>query len=591
MKKRMFKRSLMFIFFFIFSFNLSPLIESKTSVSYSRVVLTSLSTPITKLMAFSNGYNSNRISWEAVKGASGYELLSAKGSSTTYTLIKSQSTTAYTHSSLSTNTRYAYKVRYYVLSGSTKKYSAYSSVVYATPLPSIPTNLSVISLGYTSLKISWNSVYGASGYQVSYSKSLSGPYTNLPNVSSTTMTLSNLKTNELIYVRVKAYRSVNYSPVYGLSSSSVSGKALPSAPSVTGLSVNASTIKLSWKAVSGATGYRLMAYNTLTKSENFLKDVEGLSTTFSGLKTGNDPMIKVYAYILINGEKILGSASSLIHTLPLPEMVSNLKVSSSSISSISLSWSPVFGASFYEISRCSTSTGTYLKIGTSSSPTYTSLGLSFNKTTYYKVKAYSVIDGKIIYGASSSYVAGKTVPSKVDLSVITASSTSTKLTWPSLSGVSGYEISYAVSNTYFRVLKTVTTPSYLHSSLKIGIKYTYKVRAYKLYGTTKIYGPYSNSISCIPDYSKEELLEITSKSLSTLLLKVKSQETKDLVLKVKTAIDAYLKDPSYDFDADARVARRMFNQLSASDKIDLTVQGTLTLNLNHLDRLKIIFGY
>jgi len=591
MNKTTHKLSLIFIFvLFILCFP-TPIKESTSSVSYSREVLSSLTLPISKLTASSSGYNSNRISWEAIKGASGYELYSAKGSSTTFTLIKTQTTTAYTHSSLSTNTRYAYKLRYYILSGSTKKYSAYSTVVYSTPLPSMPTNLNVVSSGYNSLKISWNSVYGATGYQVSYSRSLNGPYIALSNVSSTYTTLSNLKTNELIYVSVKAYRTVSYRFVYGSSSSIVSSRPLPSAPSVSGVSLNTTTIKLTWSAVSGATGYRLMAYNTLTKSDIFLKDVEGLSTSIGGLKTGSDPMIRVYAYTLINGEKILGAPSSFIHTLPIPEPVSNLKVSSTNVSSISLSWSPVSGASAYEIYRSTSSSGTYLKIGTSNTISYTSLGLSFYKTYYYKVKAYTKVNEVAVYGSISSYVYAKTVPSKVELSVNPTSSTSTRLSWPSISGVSGYEISYAVTNTYFRVLKTVSSNYYTHSSLKIGIKYSYKVRAYKLYGTTKIYGPYSSTIISIPDYSKEELLAITSKSLSTLLTKVKSQDSKDLVLKVKTAIDNYLKDPTYDFDSDAKVARKMFNQLSASDKLDLTVQGTLTLNLGHLDRLKIIFGY
>jgi len=132
--------------------------------------------PLSSVVVESYGYNSVRLSWSAVLGASAYQIYRSTGTSTYYSLIKTTTSTSYLNTYLSTNTLYNYKIRAYRLVGTTKIYGAYTSVYSVRPVPSAPTNLAVVSSGYNSLRASWNAVSGASGYEVSTSLSDTGPF-------------------------------------------------------------------------------------------------------------------------------------------------------------------------------------------------------------------------------------------------------------------------------------------------------------------------------------------------------------------------------------------------------------------------------
>jgi hypothetical protein len=69
-------------------------------------------------------------------------------------------------------------------------------------------------------------------------------------------------------------------------------------------------------------------------------------------------------------------------------------------SSVSISWSSVFGATGYHVYRSSSSTGNYSRVGTSTLTTYKNTGLSSGTTYYYKVAAYDSTGT----GSQSSYI-------------------------------------------------------------------------------------------------------------------------------------------------------------------------------------------
>lgn len=89
-----------------------------------------------------------------------------------------------------------------------------------------------------------------------------------------------------------------------------------------------------------------------------------------------------------------------------------------------------------------------------------------------------------------------TKPGKVTgLSVKSTSSTKAKLTWKKKSS-DGYEIYMKTGNGKYKKIKTITskkTTSYTVKNLKKGKKYTFKIRAYRLDGTKKIYGKFSTA--------------------------------------------------------------------------------------------------
>jgi hypothetical protein len=462
-------------------------------------------------------YDSNRINWSVVTGATGYEIYRSIGTSTYYTILTSTTQLTYTNTSLLTNYRYNYRIRGYRLVGAVKVYGAFSSIVSATPLPWAPT-ATVTSSGYNSLKVTWPIVTGANGYEVSYSTSETGTYTKLALVTTNSASIINLLTNSTYYVKVRAYRIVNYVKIYGASSTIVSGKPIPATPVITLVSSGFDSVKITWVAIPGATGYELYTVNPITHNFDLLSDNALLTTSHTGLVTGQASEYMIKSYRLVGETKIYSLESQIKSVTPLPALVTGLKLALPSVTSLKLAWTPVIGATGYEIFKATTATGAYASLGfVDGSAEYTVTGLVFNTTTYYKVRAFTTVNDVKVYGATTAYLAAKTAPSPVVLSVSSTSYNTNTLSWPAIEGASGYEIYYSAgTSTYYTLLKSLTTTSFVHTPLAFNTKYNYKVRAYKLVGTVKVYGAYSPLISMVTKVSAPTVLSSSTPDSITL---------------------------------------------------------------------------
>jgi fibronectin type 3 domain-containing protein len=448
--------------------------------------------PVSGVTSEYTNYNANRIAWQPVEGAAGYAIYFSKGTSTSYTLIKYQTATTLIHSALTTNTKYNYKVRAYRMVGTTRVFGPYSDVSSSTPLPLAPV-ISVTSAGYNSVNVNWPAVAGATGYEVSYSSSQSGTYTKLPLTTKLSVIVPNLSTNVPVYVKVRAYRVVNYVNVFGSSSPVVSGIPVPSAPVLSVTSGGFDSINLSWAGVAGASGYQLFVMDGSTAK--LLSDTATLSYTDRGLISGATMTYKIKAYRMVGDVKVFGPETTNTGKA-LPASTTGFRVSLVDVFSLSLAWNAVEGASGYEITQATSSTGTYTLVGDVKTTEFKKTGLTFNTTYYYKIRAYTLVNSVKVYGATSAVISGKTVPSPVVLTVTPQAGRINALTWEPVNGAAGYQIYYSTgTSTSYSLLATVTTSSYAHKSLTAGTRYNYRVRAYRMSGTTRIYGAYSTVIS------------------------------------------------------------------------------------------------
>jgi fibronectin type 3 domain-containing protein len=123
-----------------------------------------LPNPPSGLSAVSLSSTSLEISWDSVQGASGYKLYHSNTTATgTYNLIATVNDTNYTHSGLTINTDYWYKVSATNIIGEGAQ-SAYINARIAPP--PTPANVRVEPLSHTSLRVSWDPVPGALLYSV-----------------------------------------------------------------------------------------------------------------------------------------------------------------------------------------------------------------------------------------------------------------------------------------------------------------------------------------------------------------------------------------------------------------------------------------
>lgn len=184
-----------------------------------------------------------KYTWGKVSGASGYVVYNgSKG------VIKDcGNTTTYTLSGRKSGTSYSVYMRAYRTVEGKRYYSSYVKVSYSTK----PANPAVkYSASTSSVKLLWGKVTGASGYIVynSAKKKLSDRKT------STSYSISKLKsaTNYTYYVR--AYRKALGKTFYS-DYIKVTATTLPATPTVVSVGSNTTEIKVTWKKVSGASGY------------------------------------------------------------------------------------------------------------------------------------------------------------------------------------------------------------------------------------------------------------------------------------------------------------------------------------------------
>ena len=179
---------------------------------------------------------------------------------------------------------------------------------------------------------------------------------------------------------------------------------LPGKTSKISATQSTDSIKLSWKKVSGATGYRVYQYNSKTGKYEAIKTLTGTSYTVKKLKAGTSYKFAVKAYTKADGETLWASSSVSFKTCTKPA-TPTVKATAGT-GKATLSWSKVTGATGYVI-YMQDEFGDYTKIGTTKSTSYTKKSLKKGQTYYFRVKAYKTVDGKNIY---SGY---KTVKVKV----------------------------------------------------------------------------------------------------------------------------------------------------------------------------------
>ncbi len=355
-------------------------------------------------------YNSNKVTWNKVSGADGYEVYRATSKTGTYSLRKttSKDTLYYTNTSLSTGKTYYYKVRAYKLVDGDKKYGDFSSVVSAKPVLS-STTAKALSASYNSNNITWNKVSGADGYEVYRATSQTGTYSLKRTVTSgSTLSYKNtsLSTGRTYYYKVRAYRLVNGDKKYGDFSSVVSAKPVLSSTTAKAVSASYNSNNITWNKVSGADGYEVYRATSQTGTYSLKRTVTSGSTLSyknTSLTTGKNYYYKVKAYRMVSGKRVYSSYSRVVSAKPL---LSTPSVTlSAGTKKAYVKWSKVSGASGYEIYRTTSKTGKYSKvkdITKGSTTSYTNSSLTSKKGYYYKVKAYRTINGKRVYSSYSS---------------------------------------------------------------------------------------------------------------------------------------------------------------------------------------------
>lgn len=154
----------------------------------------------------------------------------------------------------------------------------------------------VEALGGTSLKVTWSKVSGASGYNLHRSTSKTGAYTKIGVTIGTSFTNTGLTAGKSYFYKVECFNLVDLTNRVSSGFSVVAAGvplAKPAAPAAKVLS--RTSVKLSWSAVTGATGYEL--WRAVSASGTYARVYRGTARTFTNtaLKAGKTYYYKVRA--------------------------------------------------------------------------------------------------------------------------------------------------------------------------------------------------------------------------------------------------------------------------------------------------------
>ncbi len=408
-------------------------------------------------LSVSNTIASLTLKWNAVKGATGYEIYRA-GTDGKYSKITTVTSTSYVDTSVKNNTQYSYKI---------KAYNAACASAFSTAASLKKTQISVSNLkadaNGSKVQLSWTGgVTGAEGYVI-YRRTEGGSYTEIGRTSGNTYS-NTISAGIKYYYAVAVYsgsRTEDKCPEVG-----VMYLATPSGLSV---SNTIASLTLKWNAVKGATGYEIYRAGTDGKYSK-ITTVTSTSYVDTSVKNNTQYSYKIKAY-----NAACASAFSTAASLKKTQIsVSNLKADANG-SKVQLSWTGgVTGAEGYVIYR-RTEGGSYTEIGRTSGNTYSNT-ISAGIKYYYAVAVYSgsrTEDKCPEVGAM--YLAE---PAVTGASNITSG---VQVKWSQVTGATGYIVyRKGAGKGWARIadIKEGSTVNYTDTTAASGTTYTYTVRAY-----------------------------------------------------------------------------------------------------------------
>ena len=409
-------------------------------------------------LSVSNTIASLTLKWNAVKGATGYEIYRA-GTDGKYSKITTVTSTSYVDTSVKNNTQYSYKIKAYNAAGA----SAFSTAASLKKTQISVSNLKADATG-NKVQLSWTGVVtGAEGYVIYRRTEESKSYTEIGRTSGKTY-------SDTISAGIKYYYAV---AVY--SGSRTEGKCPEVgvmylvAPSGLSVSNTIASLTLKWNAVTDATGYEIYRAGTDGKYSK-ITTVTSTSYVDTNVKNNTQYSYKIKAYNAA-GTSVFSTAASLKKT---QISVSNLKADANG-SKVQLSWTGgVTGAEGYVIYR-RTEGGSYAEISRTAGNTYSdtiSAGIKY----YYAVAVYSgsrtedkCPEVGVMYLAEPAVTGASNITSGVQVK------------WSMVTGATGYIVyRKGAGKGWARIadIKDGSTVNYTDTTAASGTTYTYTVRAY-----------------------------------------------------------------------------------------------------------------
>jgi fibronectin type 3 domain-containing protein len=378
----------------------------------------------------------------------------------TYTLLSDVTGTGFDDATATPGIDYYYKVR--AAAGSYS--SAWSTADAGWQALLAPTNCTASDGVIGKVTISWNTVDGATGYEVRRADSSGGSGTLLASPASSPYDDATAAPAVAYYYVVRAVSAGHTGPD-SKEDSGYQGLDIPQGVTASKAEFT-DKIVVTWSsAVAGATSYEVRRAD----SDSGPFTMIGTSTTLSYTDTTVAPGAMYYYEVFAFANGYYSAPSTYdVGVLRLAAPSGVAATDGTSTASIGVSWNAVDGAASYNVFRADSSLGPFNPVGTSTEVTFADSKAAAHVTYYYKASAFANgYAGDLSADPADSGWRRLPGPTGVVASDGT-STTSVTVSWAAVTGATSYNVyrGPASSGTDFTLLgsSTGTSTSYPDST-------------------------------------------------------------------------------------------------------------------------------
>lgn len=442
--------------------------------------------------AASVGSKKMKVRWDTVKGAAGYYLYRSSdgGKFSQIASVSGGTATEYVDTVSKNNTVYDYKVQAYNQGINKTGVGSVSEIVSGKTV-AVPSGITLSIVDDSAITLSWKKVSGAEFYEIYRSTSENGSYKKIETTASgkvTSYTDDSIKAGKTYFYKIQAVNEYEGQTGYSGLSAVYAGKTVARSNVTYVKSVNSTTLEIGWEKIPDAYGYRLKRSASKNGSYKVIKTFTSKDTVSyqdKKKKEGKTYYYKVETLSKI-GSTIGYSGDSAAVGGKTAEKTEILHVAPNEDGALEIAWEEVENAWGYRIKRSTSKNGSYKVLKTLSGEDeteYTDGSVSYDTQYYYKVETINKNGKKKGYSGDCTAVAGKLLK-KTSISSMSAVDSSTiRLNWKKVSGVSGYYVlrSTKKNGDYESIAKVKGSNSlkYEDKTVKAGKNYYYKIQTYK----------------------------------------------------------------------------------------------------------------
>ena len=437
------------------------------------------------------------LKWDKNANASGYEIEQYKGGKwTQIAKINNSSTVSYNVSGLIAGTAYSFRLKAY-----RDNLSSDYVTLNVNTKPYTTTGMKCAAKTSSDIKLQWDKNTSADGYMIDvYDGTKWKSIKTFTSNANTSFDIKGLKASLTYKFRMRAYKTFGSVTEY---SDAVYLNVTTNPNTPTGMKCVAKTsseIKLQWDKNTSADGYMIDVYDG-TKWKPIKTFTSNANTSYDivGLHAGTTYKFRLRAYKAFGSVTEYSAYSAELNVTTDPSVITGAVLGGRAADALRVNWNKNTSADGYIVEMYQGENWVRVaKITDNSTTTFRKAGLAPSTVYKFRVRAYK-IDGKAeLYGNYSSTVTARTNPSVITGAVLGGrAADALRVNWSKNTSADGYIVEMYQGENWVRVAKITdnSTTTFRKAGLAPSTVYKFRVRAYKMDGTTALYGNYSSTVT------------------------------------------------------------------------------------------------